>query len=139
MPVGCRWLMAIAPAAAVCGSLAEGPAAHAATMPVKPAIERQSRAVTNSRAERRLQTAASRARNASAARKLVDPLEALERRLNEAATTVSRSRATTASGRTARGDWVRGVRGDARAIGQIVIAFRDLERNDKSGARRELV
>ena len=136
MPYTPRSIAALAPVIALGAGLAGPVSAQASATNVRTAVQRQTREVTNSPAARRLRAAT--ASNASQARKLVGPLEAYERRLHRAATDVSHASTSSSTQRTARTDWVSGIRDDARAFGQLATAFRDLERGDKTGARREV-
>ena len=68
---------------------------------------------------------------------VIREFQTLQTKLAHAATVVAAAPAPTATTRTGRADWVDGKRTAARAIGEYVIAFKDLEAGHKAAAQTE--
>jgi cell division protein ZapA (FtsZ GTPase activity inhibitor) len=109
--------------AAVCMGCAAG-AAQASATTVVAAVKTQDRIVKSSAAYRGLKHVT--ADTPQQARKLIVEFKALQRRLEHAATVVSRATATDARQRRGKADWVTGVRDLGRGIGQLDSGLTDV-------------
>ena len=107
--------------------------AHAANL--RTAIRTQDKSVLESTAVKRI-LATGRVTKAELPTVIKD-FQTLEAKLTHAATVVAAAPAPTASTRTGRADWVAGKRTAARAIGEYVIAFKDLKAGHKTAAQAE--
>jgi hypothetical protein len=111
--------------------------AGARSMSVTAAIKAQDRAVKHSTALKKLSRL--NASTPAQAKKVIPDLQALEKKLDQAATAVSKATASTPRQKAGQKDWVGGVRGLAHGFAQLVIALKDVEHGNKTAARAEAV
>ena len=109
--------------------------AQASDATVKAAIHKQDRSLAESAAVKKILK--SPTRTTTSAPKAIKLFTALEKRFDAAATAVSKTSASTAKGRTGEADWVGGVRGVAKGLGQFVVAFKDVEHKRQTAAKKE--
>jgi dihydroxyacetone kinase-like predicted kinase len=117
--------------------LAGTAAAQAAATSVTTAIRSQDKAVRHNPAVKAL--AHFHANSPAQARKLIPEFEAASKAVNHAATVVSRASTSSAMQRAGQKDWVDGARELAHGFEQLTVALRDVERGDKTAAKREAV
>ena len=104
-------------------------------MSVRAAIKAQDHAVKQSPAFKRLKHF--KANTPAQAMNLIPDFRALDKKLDLAATVVSKATASTAKEKVGQRDWVAGVRGLVRGISQLVVGLKDVEHGNKSAAKAE--
>jgi hypothetical protein len=70
----------------------------------------------------------------SDAKKYVPKLQTAVKKLNTAANVVARASASSSTQKQGQADWVKGIRGDATALGYLVTALKDISSSNQSGA-----
>lgn len=109
--------------------------AQASAPRVQTAIRAQDKRVLESRAVRKILATGQVTR--AELPKIIVEFGSLQRKLDHAAFVVSRSSAPTARDRIGRTEWVAGKRIAARAIGDYIVAFKDVEHGHRAAARTE--
>jgi len=112
-------------------------AAQASAMTVTAAVKAQDRIVKDSAAYRSLKHIS--ANTPAEARRLVTAFRALQRKVEHAATVVSRASAVGTRQKLGQRDWVEGVRDLARGIGQLDVALEDIIHGRNAAGRSELL
>lgn len=112
-------------------------AAQASATPVVTAIKSQDRVIRHSAAYRSLKHI--RTSTAAEARKLIREFEALQPKVEHAATVVSHAAAVGARQRRGKRDWVTGARELARGIGQLDAGLLDVEHGRASAGKAILL
>ena len=102
-------------------------------MSVTAAIKAQDHAVNHSSAIKKLEHF--HAKTPAQAKKLIPDFQAAVKKLDHAASVVSRAAASTAKQRAGRKDWVDGVRGLGRGFSQLVGALKDIGHSNPSAAK----
>ena len=131
---GVRWRMGMV---AVTGVLCCGvpTAASAARVSVTSAIHAQDKAVKNSPAFKKLEHTT--VNTPAQAKKVIPELTAAAKKLDQAATAVSKATATTTKQRAGQKDWVTGVRDLSHGFSQLVTALKDVEHGNQAAGKKE--
>jgi hypothetical protein len=127
-----RFIIALAPVAAMCATLTMSTGSASASVSVVTAIRSQDKAVNESSALKALKGID--ASKPGDAKKLIKPIETLAKKFDHAATVVADSTVDSSTQRLARKDWSTGVREFATGFYTLGRALRDVSDGNSAQA-----